>query len=226
MLNLCEAGHDTHRTIRVQTTQGDMWVYDHNRYKDYKGYCTGQDDVSNTLKNNQIWEKEETELIKSILEHGDRNLRVMDIGAHVGWYSLLAGKLGYSVTAIEAEGQSCGLIEKNTVIHGVGTQMTILNTWIDAKTKTNKDLKDLELIKIDIEGNEQYAIRLCEDVIKRRGVKYIVMEVSPCFNDSYPALIQKLVDYGYTPYELNMQPFDFKYNFDQTNLLFIRNENE
>lgn len=221
MSNLCEAGHNSHNIIRVPTIQGDMWVYDNDRYKNYKGYCTGQDDVSQTLKNVQVWEKEETDLIKSILEAGDKTHSFIDVGAHVGWYSLLASKLGYPIAAFEAEGESCELIKANININKL-PPISIFNMWIDENSKLVALIKDIELIKIDIEGNEQYAIKLFEKVIERGGVKHIVMEVSPTFNDSYPALVQKLVDYGYYVYELDMKPFDFKYDFDQTNLLFVR----
>jgi len=86
--NVCQAGHKKHDTLKVETGVGPMFVYDYEKYKDIAGYCTGKDDVSRTLINEGAWEKPETEIVKGILENGNRNNLLIDIGCHIGWYSI------------------------------------------------------------------------------------------------------------------------------------------
>lgn len=83
-MNQCQAGHKFHSRVMVDTDLGVMTVYDWEQYKDFKGYCTGQDDVSRTLFNTGVWEPVLSKLISWILYQGDRANLVVDIGCNIG----------------------------------------------------------------------------------------------------------------------------------------------
>lgn len=215
MIPTCEAGHITHSVRTVDTAQGPMAVYDWDRYVGFAGYCEGQDDVSRTLINTGGWECDCTAQIEAILKAGDRKRLVYDVGAHIGWYSRLALGLGYTVVAFEADGENIKLLKRNAP-----GDLRVHHLWIDKNTRAIP-AADIELVKIDIEGNERYAIAMLRKSLDAGQVRHIHMEVSPVFNDSYPALIDELESYGFTA-TLDGARFDHDYSFDQTNLLFTR----
>jgi hypothetical protein len=213
VISTCQAGHNRHATVLVDTSQGPMTVYDWDRYCGFAGYCEGQDDVSRTIANTGGWEPDSTAEMRAILESGDRSRLFFDIGAHIGWYTKMALSLGYTVHAFEADAENIELLRVNApgdvVVHPV---------WIDQDTAP-VPRADIELVKIDIEGNEQYAIAMVARSLNAGTVRNIYMEVSPVFNGSYPVLITALEGWGFTAYR-DGEPFDHDFNFDQTNLLF------
>lgn len=236
-MNLCEAGHKGHERTIVSTVIYDglellMQVYDAEVYRDTRGYCTGDDDVSRTIISNGMWEPDETRLFMQILNQDDKAGLVLDFGAHVGWFSIIAAKLGYKVRALEGDPENLQVLKENAELNGVGNKIMATFAWVDEHQLSlpgmqTFPLAPVELIKIDLEGNEQHAIRLCQPWLEHRRAKYVLMEVSPVFNDSYPALVQQIVDYGYRAYQAGpnlsqLEPFDFNYDFPQTNLLFVR----
>jgi FkbM family methyltransferase len=61
------------------------------------------------------WEPEETELVKKLIKPGDV---VVDVGANLGYYSLLAARVGAShVYAFEAQPSTYELLGKNVIIN-------------------------------------------------------------------------------------------------------------
>ncbi len=216
-MNICEAGHKKHDRLVASTDVGDMTIYDWSKYTGFTGYCSGQDDISMTLDMYGRWEVEETLVARKVLELGDRNNLFIDIGSHVGWFSKLAQSVGYNrIIAYEGDLENIELFNKNT-----NNACLVTHTWVDDNTQFFiPDDVAIELVKIDIEGSESKAINALGEHIG--NINNILMEVSPVFNDSYPQLIGELVERGFTPYFMNGDPFDFEYDFDQTNLLFVR----
>lgn len=212
----CQAGHTKHDRKVVDTEIGKMTIYDYEQYMGFNGYCSGQDDISRTLDLYGRWEVDETAVAREVLEAGNRNNLFIDVGSHVGWFSRLAQQYGYQVHAYEADLENIELFTTNT--EGIAV---VNHIWFGEDSKIAPPFeRDIELLKIDIEGAEKHAIRVFKDSLPR--VKNILIEVSPCFNDSYPQLIGLLQDLGFSAYFMDGQPFDNKYDFDQTNLLLKR----
>jgi len=72
-----------------------------------------QDLVSNIILREKIWEAYETELMINALSSGDT---VLDIGANIGYYSLIAGKhvgVNGKVFSFEPENRNFQLLQKN-----------------------------------------------------------------------------------------------------------------
>lgn len=222
----CQAGHKTHETEIVPTIIGDMYAYKTDLYMGFDGYCSGQDDISRTLKLYGVWEPAESKIIEGILERGDRAKTVIDIGAHTGWYSLMAAKAGYRVIAIEADTNNVGVLNNNASLGGVDSAISIKEMWIDENTEPDKTLPDCELVIIDIEGNDDNAVRLCEGLFKERRVENAMIEVSPCFNDRYPAMVNFIKNCGYRAWyvDAGQREFDNDYSTPQFNLLFVRHD--
>jgi hypothetical protein len=228
IVHICQAGHKEHDRIKVKTALGEMTVFDWDKYKDFKGYCTGQDDISRTLINTGVWEPIESSTIGEVLKQGDRSNLFLDFGCHIGWYTLMAAGLGYRVHSYDGDRENLELLKLNLVNNVKGFDVNYQQVWFDAKTDQDLLTKSIpynatiELVKIDIEGNEQYVIPLLKPWLENGLIKNLFIEISPVFNDSYPALINKLLSYGYKIYD-NGNEFDMNFDFPQKNLLFKKN---
>ena len=215
-MNNCQAGHKKHDRVLVDTVLGEMTVYDYEKYKDqFNIYCTGQDAVSNTLIRDVYWEKNYFGLVNGILKDGDKANLVIDIGAHIGWYSRMAIQYGYKVIAFEGNKENMEVLKLNAP--GVDAR----HIWFeeDMESVFESD-KVIEFMKLDIEGSEKYAIEYMRKVLMQ--TKNIFMEVSPVFNGSYPALVRKLQDIGFEVLEFDGRKFDFNFDFEQKDLWFRR----
>jgi len=219
-MNQCQAGHSDHDSFKIETSIGFMWVYNYERYKNVAGYCSGKDDVSRTLINTGAWEKPETEVIKRVLEDGDKNNYFWDLGCHIGWYTIIAAKLGYRVLAIDGDKNNLSLLNKNLAENLIASKVTVKNEWINAKSPYyGLAIGNIELVKIDIEGNEVYAIEKLWDLILAKRVNNLFIEFSPVFNNSYPEIYNKLTKVGYKAF-IDGAPFNGDMNFNQANILF------
>lgn len=227
----CQAGHGPiHATRRVRTRIGPMEVYEWDLYKGFEGYCTGQDDVSRTLINQGHWEPVETKIARDILRIGDRAYGVIDVGAHIGWYSIMAAKVGFHVMAFEADAENCKTLNRNARLNKVGEKISIYNWWIDSSHPPINP-EDKHFMKLDIEGNEPDAIAMFAPLLQRGGVNYVLAEISPVFNDRYPAMVERMREWGYRVFRLPEQPVTLKQllrspfygelEFGQANFLFV-----
>jgi hypothetical protein len=83
-------------------------VFDTAQYMDKPGwYCPGQDTVSQNIGIHGQWEPTDSAVIGKILADGDKRHLVIDFGAHVGWYTVMAAKAGYRVIASTATQKTC-----------------------------------------------------------------------------------------------------------------------
>ena len=205
-------GHKQHETVKTKTLLGEMIVYNYEKYKGQAGtYCPGQDDVSQTLINTGYWEKSLLSRVTDILSQGDKNNLIFDVGSHIGWYSKMAENFGYMVNAYDAIREHLQILKKNAP-----SSFTLLRSFDEKSVPTCETNVPVELLKIDIEGSEQHAIRYFEPSLHL--VKNIIMEVSPVFNDSYPELLKKIVLRGFHVMEIDGSEFNFDFSFKQKDL--------
>ena len=209
-----------------------MLIWDWERYDGHVGYCPGNDEVSKSLGLQGMWEGYETVLTLNILETPGL---VVDVGAHIGWYTILAGLTGHPVVAIEPDAENLRLLNLNLALNQVGAD--IHPVWIDQLTPLLDMSGPVRLIKMDIEGSEDQAIRICRPLLG--VVDYLLVEVSPVFADHYPQTVQTVVDCGYRGFVVpvdgheafsadplgTVQQFPLvDLDFDQRNVLFIRED--
>jgi len=213
-MNTCAAGHKKHDRKKVDTILGEMTIYDYREYMGFRGYCSGQDAVSQGIDSSGCWDKEIHERAVDILDKGDRSKQFLDIGSHIGWFSKLAASLGYRVSAYDADKENLELLIINV------PEALRDHVWIDENIEPATLSSEAELVKIDIEGNEQYAIQMLQKSLKDGTINNLIMEISPVFNDSYPALMERMKNYGYEILHLDGKPWNGKLNFDQLDMWF------
>lgn len=79
---------------------------------------------------NGVYEPEETELIKKLVKPDDVCL---DIGANIGYYTVLMAKQSKEVTAIEAEWTNCIILDDNISINNLDNVITMWSIVGDHK---------------------------------------------------------------------------------------------
>jgi hypothetical protein len=216
-MNKCHAGHKTHDRKTVKTILGDMIVYESRERKE-NGYCNYHDGVSETLEKTQSWDIQIHERIQSILKQAKGKDLFVDIGCHIGYFSRLASQMGFPVKGFDGDAENLDLAKHNS------PDADLRLMWFNKDTKPRKwcdgcsRFKAIEVMKIDIEGEEESAINYWKEAFEQKAVKNVIMEVSPVFNGSYPALLERLRDWGYEAFELDGTPFSNDWNFAQKDL--------
>jgi FkbM family methyltransferase len=81
--------------------------------------------VSEAIATNGIWEPFETEIFRRMLTDG-RAHHVVDCGANLGWYTVLAAHLGAHVTAFEPMPNNITLLESNVDRNNLRTYVRIV----------------------------------------------------------------------------------------------------
>lgn len=181
-------------------------IYDFNKYSNTEGLCPADDVVSFSLSEQGVWEAFDTLLMLDILSR-DKGGLVVDFGSQLGWYSILAALNGYEVIAYDALSENLRVLDKNAALNKVKSKITPVKMWVDEKSPIQPPTK-IRFMKSDIEGSEQYAFRMYEESFKQKLVDYAIFEISPCFNDSYPELIHKIMDYGYDVYQVPQKTWE------------------
>ena len=193
-----------HRLRRELTLE----LYDYRRYgqRGYEGegfphdWCTGQDIISYSIAEQGVWEGYETLTVLDVLDRGKRADLMLDLGAHIGWYSALADQFG--VFTVEASAENNLLIGKNVAAHA-DPWVDTGPAWIDEDTPIlPADAEPIHLVKIDLEGAENHAVRMLSALFAARKINYCLMEVSPVFADYYSDLVVWIADQGYRIYQI------------------------
>lgn len=215
--NVCEAGHGVHTSRKVQIDLSgpsavpdyppvaSRWarrfaleIWDWENYQGLAGrYCSGQDEVSKAIDVHRSWEGFETLLALQILDHDDGAL-VVDVGAHVGWYSIVAAVGGRQVIAVEADPQNLSLLVENTCENGVVHAVTPIRGWVGSETPELRNVPPVRLLKIDVEGNEDEALRAFAVPLTHHKIDFVLAELSPVFSVRRAGAVMNLMAaFGY-----------------------------
>lgn len=173
-----------------------MKVFDWQKYEGTEGLCPADDIVSKSLMEQGVWEAYETLLMLDILRSPGN---VVDIGSQVGWYSIIAALQGNKVTAYDALEDNIEILKESAKLNKL--DITTNQEWIGEETQ-EQPVQSVRFLKSDIEGNEQYVFKMYKRSFEARTIDYALLEISPCFNDSYPKLIKDIIDCGYDVYQV------------------------
>jgi hypothetical protein len=181
-------------------------IFDYNHHLNNNIKNEGYDIISKCLERDGCWEPYQTEITKEILKDGDNIF--LDVGGHIGYYSLLASQYNNDVYIIEREIVYGKMIQKNIESNNIQNINLI-------KMEVNKDFnldniipfdKEIKLIKCDIEGYEIEFIDSIFDRLINKSIKNIILEISPNFRNNYPEYVKKIMDLGYSAYDIGLSP--------------------
>lgn len=223
-LNVCDAGHDTHARLTVDidldgptpvpdwpkfpshlTSAFKMMIFDWETYEapvnSIPIYCTGNDTVSQNIDIYGCWEGFETLLAMDVLALGNPDDLVIDLGCHIGWYSLIAATAGYDVLSVDADSENLELLNMSAKLNGLEDKIKTAYGWIGENTQPLPvNGSRVRLLKADVEGAEDQVLRICAPLFAAGLVDYAFFEVSPELSDHYPDTIAQLMDYDYKVY--------------------------
>ena len=169
----------------------------------YGEYDHGQDALTESLTKQGVWEGQESTLAVDILASTPGV--VLDFGAHIGWYTVLAGLFGqHPVIAYEPDAQNVELLRLNADRHGVKVSY---QPGVDEHFSLSLD-EDVAFLKCDIEGYDCYAIGGCSSLFQSHRIRYALVEVSPIFTADgrspcdYVTMVGALLGHGYSAYRI------------------------
>lgn len=207
-----------------------------------KMYLDPSDIVCSLLLVNVVWERCETVLFKGLVKRG---MVVADIGAHVGYYSLLAAmRVGEDgkVFAFEPHPDNYSLLLKNIEVNGyknaipiqkaVSNKSGTVQLHLHPENKGGSRICDfplsrqhilvsaitlddffkdkdyqIDLIRMDIEGAEMWAVEGMDKIISENKNLTIIAEFFPralrTFGVSPKHYVNKLVEHGFQLYEID-----------------------
>lgn len=216
----CQRGHIDHATIPVIVTLGGptgygdlpsiperfarsftMEVFDWKGYDSDGPYCPGRDAVSETIAELGIWEPSETILTLAVCAAYPASV-VVDFGAQLGWFTLLACSSGNSVVAVEADPENVRVLRTSLLRNGWEGKVLLIQRRVGPNWPPLGELGDVALAKIDVEGAERDALRALWPSIEAGKVAHLMVEVTPSFGPGYPDLVCDLIDAGYLAFEL------------------------
>lgn len=191
-------GHGVHDVVVRATWDGRPFTtFDSGAYAGCTvpgSYCPGDEPVGQVIAATGKWEAHITDTATAIVSSGRRGI-VADVGACVGWFSALAGWHGRDVLGVEMVAEFVRVARVNAA--GFDTDATIVQCCVDGSTPPVTVVDDIVLLKVDVEGNEPDVYRVFEHGFVTGRVRYAIFEISPVFNDRYPALIGAVLGHGY-----------------------------
>jgi hypothetical protein len=217
----CQRGHTEHpTTLRTIVLGGktpyedyapipfrmkfDMEVFEPEPHDDHS-YCPAADAVSETIKELGVWEVPETIVLVDLFRRNPKHIFI-DMGAHIGWFSMLALQCGLDAMSIEADPVTYSVLSRNTdrAVKFGGNSFRVLERITGpcpALAAMAHNINDGQwtgaIVKIDIEGAEPEAILALWPLLKLHQIDHILMEVSPAFHDGYPELVADLMRQGF-----------------------------
>ena len=116
---------------KVSRTEFSLFIYDHNSVKDI---------VSHSIRTSGSWELQETQKLMGLMPCAPtecHNRVFVDIGANLGWYSLAAVNMGFSVLSFEPFQSNLGLIcsSARNLDRNIADRIKVFNVGLDFKPR-------------------------------------------------------------------------------------------
>ncbi len=164
------------------------------------GFDHGRDEISKSIRLQGVWECQETAVVLDVLSRTTG--LVLDFGAHVGWYTVLAGLFGHPVWAIEENQPTIEVLRKNLELNAVEAEVIVQS--VNDVSELPSLPSHVALMKSDLESQDCNAVRMCEDLFVSQSIDFALIEVSPIFTREgrgsgcdYLELLERLIGYGY-----------------------------
>tara|TARA_Y100000741_G_C18260467_1_gene560357 strand:- start:2240 stop:2941 length:702 start_codon:yes stop_codon:yes gene_type:complete len=183
-----------------------MNIFDYDFFKEKNIQDERLDIISKDLNLFKVWEPYQTEITKEILKNG--NNIFIDVGTHLGYYSLLASSFNNVVYSIE-KNKSYIEFFKKSIQDNQSKNIRIIEEFVDNTFSLDNYINQdsyIKLVKCDIEGNEIEFINSILERLKQKKIENLIIEISPQFRNNYPEHIMKIINLGYFLYDIGLSP--------------------
>lgn len=172
-------------------------------------WCPMRCAISQTIAEHGIWEPPETLALLNVFEAcrlDDGPWTFLDIGAQLGWFSMLAQHFGLYPWCIEADPEVAEILKRNLyrddrpdVKH---PDSAIVEDYrIDSETRPIDSVMRT-VVKIDIEGAEMDAIRVLRPSFESGAIRAALIETTPRFGVNVEQMALMMMVYGFNAYLL------------------------
>lgn len=162
------------------------------------------DAVTLSIRAQSVWEAHETLAAVDVLSNHAGTM--LDFGAHIGWYSILAGFFGAGPVVVwENDWETLKVLAANALRHDL--DLTLAGAVTETMAPVDVD-GPVSLVKVDLEGMDCWAINACAHLFETRRVAAALVEVSPIFEHdgrgacAYVPLVEQLIGWGYWPHRV------------------------
>ena len=164
-------------------------------------YDYRNDLVSHCIYADHTWEPYQTEIQIELFKQFP-SATFIDIGAHVGYYSLIAKHFGLNVVCYEANPDIHAVLSRN-----VGSDNAV-REYVNASTPILCGVGESVLIKLDVEGSEPEIVDALVTSGLAHKIQAIIVEVSPKFREIHILLrmIRQLQSLGLQAYDIGLSP--------------------
>lgn len=171
----------------------ELFVYDQALVTAGAGYCPADDAVSATIVECGIWEPVETVMALRALRTARQGQWFVDMGAQIGWFTMLAVTNVVPVLAFEADQANVRTLRETLYLHRdvVHPSTMVEHVRLDERTPTCIG-RPVRLLKLDVEGAEHHGLRVMRQMLERE-VDFVMMEVTPEWG-RYVDMVQWLID--------------------------------
>jgi len=168
----------------------------------------GSKNVQDSIRNTNMWSKEETSLFVDILNNNnDLSSIIVDVGSNTGYFSIIGMSYNYNVIAIEANPVYKKYLEKSIEINNFDKnklayfekfasnikEKVIFDGWSgnsNMMSYNEKNMvetvaideicgdKEILILKIDVEGAEPFVFQSAKNLISNKKIKYIIFELT------------------------------------------------
>ena len=203
------------KRLEINDKQIDFNLFDYDLHKKNKIHNEGLDIISNCIYKKGCWSTLETELLIEIMKGGGHNF--VDLGCHIGFFSVIANCYNNNVLAIDKNENFLSVLEE-TIEDNNLVNLTIKNMVIDGNVKKEcfEKFDKIRCVKISLNGQEIGAINLFKNLLKEKKIDYMLVNFRKD-QKGYIFLLKVIQKYGYKIYDLGIQQ-NIKYN-EETNHL-------
>lgn len=203
------------KRLEINDKQIDFNLFDYDLHKKNEIHNEGLDIISNCIYKKGCWSTLETELLIEIMKDGGYNF--VDLGCHIGFFSVIVNCYNNNVLAIDKNKNFLLVLEK-TIEDNNLVNLNFENMIIDENVGREyfEKFDKIRCVKISLNGQEVGAINLFKNLLKVKKIDYIFVNFKKD-TKGYIFLLKIIKKYGYKIYDLGIQQ-NMKYN-EKTNHL-------
>ena len=181
------------------------------------------DGLTRQIRDFKCWEPFETELIIECLrqEQADKGVFV-DVGAQIGYYTLLAAKMGFKTYAFESDQDLGFYIDESAKLNNVEDYVITTTGIVSYQQKElwqfgqtisldSLGFEKISFLKVDVEGGDPLVIQGAQSLFNEKQVSNAVVEISPVFDfktplDHYIEMTLFITGCGYRVFDIGLSP--------------------
>jgi FkbM family methyltransferase len=195
----------------------------------FAGIATYGGGSNGDIIRNGVWSPTETSIFRVILKERDPRYDgvVIDVGANVGYFTILSASLGFRVLSYEPNPNPFLFVKLNIELNGLGHLIkahnlgvsnrpshfylsdsddwsiaTVVNSpglLVNTTTLWHEINENVLLLKIDVEGFEDVVLQDFELILKKYNIENILLEIKKIRNVQFKRKFMNMLvkDYNY-----------------------------